>query len=214
MLTDQGIEQLFCRLPLKTGSYSLTAEMPPGGGAGASTAALVALARAAGLCSNDHEQLVQVCLTIEGASDPLALPEPDALLWASRQGEVVDHLPPPPMAEIVGGFWGDPLRTDPLDLSFADVTDLVREWRNGPDIGCAAKIASQSALRCTALRGPFDDPTADLARELGALGHVRAHTGSARGLIFRPGEALPDTEAKLQAAGFTRTLRFRTGERA
>jgi uncharacterized protein involved in propanediol utilization len=190
------------------GVFSLTGNMPAGGGAGASTAALVALAGAAGAAD---AELAAACLAAEGASDPLMLPRPDAALWAPREGRVLTPLPPLPPAEIIGGFWGAPLATAPKDLRFPDVSDLIPALQtplNLPDLAC---IATQSAHRCTAMRGPDGDPTADLARELGALGYLRAHTGSARGLIFAPGGVPASAEPALQAAGYNHVLRFQTG---
>ncbi|MBD9529375.1 propanediol utilization protein [Paracoccus sp. PAR01] len=212
IIPESHAAQVFDWLGCDEGAYRLIAGMPPGGGAGASTAALLALARiASGDAPPDPKALARMCHGIEGACDPLMLPRPDAVLWASRHGAVVEDMPPPPEAEILGGFWGAAQRTDPLDLNFPDISDLVAEWRGQPDLAQAAALASQSAMRCSALRGPEGDPTPDLAREFGALGHVRAHTGSARGLIFPPGEVPSRAAAALRAAGFQQILSFRSG---
>ncbi|WP_134680497.1 propanediol utilization protein [Paracoccus ravus] len=212
VLSSQRIDRLFDLLGLPKAEYRLEAGMPPGGGAGASTAALVALARAAG--HDDAAELADACLAVEGASDPLMLPYPDRVLWAPRQAKVIAPLPAPPQAVIIGGFWGDPQRTDPRDLAFPEVSDLVARWHAGPDLVEVARIASESARRCSRMRGPAADPTEDLAQRLGALGHVRAHTGSARGLIFAP-DAVPEGIAPaLRAAGYSRILRFDTGAAA
>ena len=116
-----------------------------------------------------------------------------------------------PRSEIVGGFWGGAVRTDPADSDFADVSDLVDRLRRPVDLPELAALATQSAQRCSALRGPKDDPTADLANALGALGYLRAHTGSARGLIFAPGTVPGDAMARLGAAGFRQPVQFLTG---
>lgn len=190
----------------------LDCDMPLGAGAGASTACLVAAARALGF-RGTPETLARACLAFEGASDPLMYDVPDSLLWASRRAEVVRTLPAPPEAEIVGGLWGAAERTDPTDATFPDIADLVDMWVQAvgcSDLAAVAGIATESARRCTALRGP-GDPMADLARELGALGVARAHTGSARALIFAPGRAPDGAEATLREAGLDRVLRFRTG---
>ena len=199
----------FGRAP--SGRYRVIADLPPGGGTGMSTAALLALAGAAG-CGHGPE-LAEACLAAEGASDPLMLPAPDAVLWAPREARVVAGLPAPREAEILGGFFGPPQRTVPADTAFPDVTDLVARWRTAPTLPGLAAIASLSAERCTALRGPTDDPVPQLARQLGALGHVRAHTGSARALIFAPGGVPDGAEAALSASGLTGIVRFRTGRR-
>lgn len=194
----------------RRGRFRLQLAMPPGGGAGASTAALMALALAAEV--RDAERMVAACLAIEGASDPLHLAAAERVLWASRLGQVITRLPALPAMEIIGGFWGGARRTDPQDHDFPDISDLVAEW----PLACAnlvrvAELASQSARRTLDLRGPPGDPTAALARRLGALGYVIAHTGSARGLIFAPGTRPEAVIAGLRQAGFLRITRFRCG---
>lgn len=192
------------------GAITIMPDLPPGGGAGMSTAGLVALARAAGAA---EQAIAPACLAVEGAVDPLMLALPDSVLWAPRAARAVMDLPRPPAAEIVGGFWGDPVVTDPADTVFPAVDDLVAEWARGPDLAAAARLASLSAARTTALRGPLGDPTPDLAARLGALGWARAHTGSARALIFAPGQAPRRAEPVLAAAGYGGVIRFATGAR-
>lgn len=197
------------------GRFSVSGPLPPGGGAGASTAGLVALARAAG-CDARPDALAQACLAAEGAVDPVMLARPGAVLWAPRRATVLRRLPVPPPFAVLGGFWGPGEATDPNDTDFPDISDLVGAWATAAgrrDRATLARLASVSAERTTALRGPKGDPTADLARSLGALGHVRAHTGSARALLFAPG-GVPDGAAEtLLAAGFRDIVRF-TGPRA
>lgn len=188
-------------------------DMPLGAGAGASTATLVTLARGAGF-RGDADTLAAACIAAEGASDPLMHANCDGLLWASRKGRVLRRLPPPPRVEIVGGFWGPPLPTRANDDRFADVSDLLDPWARAcdkADAVAAARVASESSDRCGALRGPADDPAPALARSLGAAGYLRAHTGSARGLVFAPGQAPLHAGAALAEAGLTGILRFMTG---
>lgn len=189
------------RLPLR-GCVALFPEAVPGGGAGMSTAALVALARLAGW-RGDPLRLARECVAAEGASDPLMLPE-SAVLWASREGRVVRAMAPLQPCEIVGGFVGPPRRTDPGKEDFADISDLVAGWRG--DLRVQAALVAESAARRWG-----EAPAAVLARELGALGWVAAHTGSAQGLIFAPGTVPAGAEAVLRAAGFAGVLRFRAG---
>ncbi len=196
-----------------TGQLHFAAEMPPGGGAGVSTAALVALARLAGW-QGDALALARACVAVEGASDPLMLPAPLEVLWASRRGEVLDSLPPPPAMEIIGGFYGPPRRTDPADMDFPDIADLVPLWRAAcaaGDLAGVAELASRSAQRHLSRLGTQSDPTLSLAADLGALGHVIAHTGAARGLIFAPGAAPPCARDALQAAGLRGVVQFLAG---
>lgn len=196
------------RVGAELGQFQIRTEMPPGGGAGASTAALLALAEAAGIARSG---LAAACLDIERASDPLMLQHPDRVLWASRSAEVVAEIAPLPECEIVGGFWGAPIRTDPSDLNFSDITDIVEELTGTVTLDALARISSVSANRCTDLRGPVGDPTKALATDLGASGYLRAHTGSARGLIFPPGKVPANAMHALAEAGMTQLLRFQTG---
>ncbi len=189
------------------GRFRLTPDLPPGGGAGMSTAALVAIARLAG---HEGAPVASACLAAEGASDPLMWPDPDRLLWASRTAEVIKTFDPVPACDLVGGFWGPPQRTDPADLAFPDISDLVTVWP-GADLAEKARLASLSALRCAALRGPSDDPMPALATRLGALGHARAHTGPARALIFAPGTRPAKAKDSLRAAGLTGVFCFSSG---
>lgn len=189
------------------GQFDLTPSLPPGAGTGMSTAALVALAR---LCGAEEGSIAQACLSAEGASDPLMLAQPDRVLWAPRQADVIRPLDPVPACDLIGGFWGPPERTDPNDTDFPDVSDLVADWQ-GADLATRARLASLSADRCTARRGPTGDPTPTLAQELGALGHARAHTGSARALIFAPGGVPEAADAVCTMAGLSGVFRFSTG---
>lgn len=210
VLSEARARAFLARIGAPQGVFQVQADMPPGGGAGASTAALLALAAVSG---QGGAALAGACLAVEGASDPLMLPVPDAVLWAPREARVVAAIPPLPQVEVIGGFWGPPQVTDPADLDFPDVSDLVARLEQPCDAATLAQLASESARRCTASRGPGDDPSAALAAELGALGYLRAHTGSARGLIFAPGTVPEGAEAALSAAGFSEILRFATGHR-
>ena len=189
---------------------ALDCDMLPGAGAGASTACLVASARALGHCGAPGA-LARACLAVEGARDPLAAS--DRLLWASRRAEVLRDLPAPPAAEIVGGLWGAAERTDPWDKDFPDITDLVEVWAGAAardELAAIAGIDTESARRSTAHGGPAD-PMPDLAHDLGALGYARAHTGPARALILAPDRVPDGTGTTLQGAGLRDVLRFRTG---
>jgi len=194
------------------GRVRLRVGMPPGGGAGASTACLLSVLRCISGDALPPQVEAALCLDQEGATDPLMFPEADRLLWAPRAGRVLERLPQPPAFEIVAGFAGPGRRTCPGDLRFADITDLVAEWRPGPGRDCAAALATESARRNHALRGgPDPAPVLDLGRDLGALGLVAAHTGTALGLLFAPGTVPEGAMDALRSAGLGKVLRFRTG---
>lgn len=195
------------------GPVALAATMPRGGGAGASTAALVAYARLAGSQHNPSE-LALACVAVEGASDPLMFSAPERLLWASRQAAVLEALPALPAFDVLGGFFGPNRRTDPADDDFPDIADLVTPWASAAraeDLTSLARLAATSAERSLARRGHLPDPTARLATQCGALGHVIAHTGSARGLLFGPGTIPRFAPALLAAHGFRRIVTFGAG---
>jgi uncharacterized protein involved in propanediol utilization len=195
------------------GTVNLQAEMPPGGGAGVSTAALVALAKLSGW-RGDPMTLARACIAVEGASDPLMLSNPAQVLWASRQGEIITTLPSLPEIEVIGGFYGSPCRTEPNDLDFPDIADLIPQWHEAAmsrDLPQIAALASISACRTLTHRGAQTEPVVSLAKELGALGYVIAHTGSARGLIFAPDQVPPGATAALKAAGLRSIVQFIAG---
>lgn len=194
-----------------SGRFVLRHNMVPGGGAGVSTAARVALARAAG--ATDPGRIARACLRSEGASDPLMFTRPGQILWASREGRVLASLPPLPSMEVIGGFFGPARHTDPTDMRFPDIADLVAAWQRGPhDLDHLATLAAHSARRLLALRGPGADPTPALARRFGARGWAMAHTGAARALIFPPHGSPPELGTALRRAGFYGITRFDGGD--
>ncbi len=212
LMTPERARKFLFRLEsVLSGRILLRAGMPAGGGAGASTATLVALARIAG-AKVAPAALARACVTAEGASDPLMFPNPGRILWASRRGEALADLPPLPRLDIIGGFFGPHRRTDARDMDFPDIADLVDAWRQaGGDAATCAALASESARRTLALRGPEADPTEALATELGALGFAIAHTGSARALLFRPGTRPDEARERLRRAYFREIVSFSVG---
>ncbi|PYG31818.1 propanediol utilization protein [Pelagimonas varians] len=191
----------------------LRSAMPPGGGAGASTAALVALARISGT-QCDPQDLAEACLDIEGATDPLMFAQPERLLWASRQARILGNMPALPKFEVLGGFWGPMTRTAPQDRNFSDISDLIPQWRSAAlaqDLASLSALCSQSANRNLSLRGLAQDPTPRLSSTLNALGYVVAHTGAARGFIFARGTCPKDAARLLRKTGYERIVHFNAG---
>lgn len=214
-LSLEQAKRMLMELDLGSGAATFNTNMISARGTGASTAALVALAQAAGVW--DPLRIAQACVAVEGASDPLMLAHPDEVLWAPRRADSLRELPKPPEFEMVGGFFGADQMTDPADTDFPDVGDLVDPWTTAASGGnrhALAECATASAQRTTALRGPVDDPTADLSRALGALGWVRAHTGSARALVFAPGSVPRRAKDCLAEAGLRDLVQFETRSHA
>lgn len=195
------------------GTFSVSARFNAGAGTGVSTAGLVALARAAVTEPISETALARACLRCEGASDPLMLRHPDRVLWASRRAEIIRPLPAPPRVDVLGAFWGPAERTDPDDQDFPDISDVVSDWAQGPTRETACALATVSAERCRKRRGPLDDPSAQIAECLGALGYARAHTGSARAFLFAPGTRPIDGAERLRVAGYASPVLFSTGAR-
>lgn len=216
-VTSDQVRALLRALDLPPlGRFALTAGMAPGIGAGASTAALLAVARAAGMAAGRQatpEALAAACLAAEGATDPLMCDAAATCLWAPREARRLEPLTAPAAFEVIGGTFGAPQRTDPEDEDFADISDLLPHWRRavaGADRAAVAGIATEAARRTTARRGPAGDPTEALGRQLGALGIARAHTGSARALLFAPGGLPAGAAAALAEAGLQGVFGFRT----
>lgn len=194
------------------GSWTLRSEMPIRAGAGASTAAILAVARilAPGL---DMLQMERLCHEIEGASDPLLRPDAERLLWASREGRVISVLPPLPPMQVVGGFQGAGVRTEPEDRNFPDVTDILHAW---PDAcrspAAVGALVTESSRRSIALRGGADyRQLENLAASFGAHGFSIAHTGTARAFLLprraEPGPLL----SRLEGMGWSHLQSFRIG---
>jgi len=196
------------------GSYSATTNIEAGAGLGASTASLLAFAKASGATDLSIDQISKALVAVEGASDPLMYPDFDRLLWASREARILERLAPPPKFEILGGCWGNPSKTDPKDQNFPDVSDLVDAWKTATlsgEVKRVAEISTESHHRTTALRNRAAEPTDAILNDLGALGVLRAHTGSARGFLFKPGTAPSSGLHQLQEAGYSNPVQFLTG---
>ncbi len=185
-----------------------------GAGLGASTASLLALAKATSQTDLNTEELANALVSVEGASDPLMFPDFDRLLWASREARIVSHFPAPPQFEVLGGCWGTPALTDPADRVFPEIGDLIENWKRAvtrSDHNLVASLATESFRRTTSMRNTISEPTEDLARDMGALGILRAHTGSARGFLFKPNSTPSSGLHQLHEAGYSNPIKFLTG---
>ena len=188
--------------------------MPAGGGAGASTATILALINVLAGKELTPDEVAQVCVAIEGACDPLMHETPDQYLWASRHGVRLGELPPVPSFDFIGGFDGDGIRTDAMDTNFADIADLIPKWIaacGANDLRAAGDVAQASADRNAALRGgPSIGALKHLAQQMHAVAVVVAHTGSARGLMFPPGAIPRSAPAALRSIGLRQICQFRS----
>lgn len=187
------------------GQVRLRINVPLGAGSGASTAALLALARVLGV---PRWAETETCLALEGASDPLMLDRPGTLLWASRRGRVLKMLPPLPAMHIAGGLFGRFERTDPDDTDFSDIDDLIALWSGSEgDLATLGQVAAVSADRNAERRGADLSALREAALRYGARGYCIAHTGAAQALIFAPGRA-PE---RVEIGGHTARIRYTVG---
>ncbi len=201
------------------GLMTIEGTAPPGAGCGASTLAALSAVRAVAAATGARftpEEEAALCLAVEGATDPLMFSEPGALLWASREGRILERLPAPPALAALGVFDGPGRRTDPAVADFADIADLAAALRAAfaaGDLAAIGGIATESARRNGLDRiSPRFEAVAALGAETGALGLAAAHTGSALALLFAPdAPGRMRAEDGLAALGFAPILRFATG---
>ena len=193
------------------GRFKVSLDMLEGCGLGSSTATIVAFL----LSINPNlspEFLAQTCIAHEGASDPLMFSEPEKLLWAPREGKIISILPKLPKITCIGGLYGAPQRTDPTDVNFPIITDLITKWKfPGKTAADLGEICSESSARTLKLKGHTNDPTRAVSKDLGALGFSIAHTGNVRNLIF-PYNSVPErVKEYLEKVGFTHVQEFSLG---
>ncbi len=194
------------------GRLSIARPAVPGLGLGSSTAetlgAVRAVARAFGLRLSPEREAA-LCLAAEGAVDPLMWQAP--VVFASREGRVIERLPPLPPMRVVGGAAGPPSPTDPADSRFPDLPDvfaeLVAAMRDG-DADRVARAASRSAEANQARNpNPLWGPIRALARRHGALGIAVSHTGPAIALLLSP-DSLANPGPELAALGIDPVLDY------
>ncbi|HUF86156.1 MAG TPA: propanediol utilization protein, partial [Thermohalobaculum sp.] len=197
------------------GTLSIARPAAPGLGLGSSTAetlgAVRAVARAFGV-RLAPEREAALCLAAEGAVDPLMWPDP--VLFASRQGRVIERLPALPPMRVVGGAAGPPCPTDPADDDFPDLSEVFAQiaaaLRAG-DLAGLGRAATRSAEASQARRpNPAWAAVSALARRHGALGVAVSHSGPAIALILAPGSPA-DPAPELAALGLRPILDYRLG---
>lgn len=195
------------------GRLSIARPAAPGLGLGSSTAeslgAIRAVARAFSVRLGPEREAA-LCLAAEGAVDPLMWQAP--VLFASREGRIIETLPPLPPMRVVGGVAGPPAATDPADAAFPDVAALFADAAAALEAGdpaALARVAERSATAGQARNpSPVWEPLGALARRHGALGVVASHTGPAVGMILAPASTA-DPRADLAALGLRDIVDFR-----
>lgn len=198
------------------GQWVVQSLIPPGSGSGTSTATLLGVSEILGAATRNPAKLAEMLVAIEGASDPLMFPAPERILWASRLGKSLAILPILPRTHVVAGLAGTGTRTDPKDEKFADISDLIAPWasaceaKNRAEIG---RLTTISAERNITLRGGASlEPLLKIAQRHGAIGVSAAHTGSARAILFSPGNGNPEAAARdMILANMRKIVQFSAG---
>lgn len=199
------------------GRIAVATNAPPGGGAGWSTATILAVIRAvADACDAtlSPETESRIAFGVERAVDPLAFPPDPPRLWAPREARTLAILPAAPPIRVVGAFDGAGVSTDPADLDFPDMADAFARLQDAfaaRDAAAVAALATRSA-EANQRRNPKPRWRAvkAIAAETGALGVAVAHTGSAIALLFHPAAASQAAAAcdALSAAGLSQPVAF------
>lgn len=188
------------------GHIQITTTTPSGFGYGRSTMDVLASVRALNIYANNtmisaHE--ASLVLKAEGASDPLMYPLKRLPVFAPRTGKHYGYIGAMPACTLIGGHVPD-LQVNTLaytDNDWPDVGDLYARLLGAspePDLVTVADVATCSAQRGQAVvYNPCLDDMIRYVRPLGALGVVRAHTGSAIGWIFPPAAVLSSRQTAI-----------------
>ncbi len=189
------------------GVLKLERTADPGNGVGSSTADLLGTLRVIGSAIGRKlppEEEAALCLEVEGAVDPLMFETP--VVFASREGRVIDRLGPMPDMRVVGIFAGPPQRTDPDDCDFPDVSSLITELSDAvaaDDLDRLGEIATRSAeLNQVRNPNPAWLEMRSIAQSTGAAGVVVAHTGPAIGVLISQSCQVETIVEEVSSLGF------------
>lgn len=214
------------------GHLSLNSNVPLGLGLGSSTSdvvsAILAVDRVMGKGLTPYE-VGALAVESETASDAIMFGD-RAILFARRDGRVIEDFGGPLPGLEVLGFVADPLRgsIDTVTLSpvryteqekeaFRWLVELMREAIVSGDPALVGRVASTSArINQRYLPKPHFDRLEQLVEDAGALGLQVAHSGTVAGLLFDPADtATPEkidyARKRLAELGFSSTWRFATG---
>lgn len=197
------------------GTLAIDRPAAPGLGLGSSTAetlgAVRAVARAFGVRLASGREAA-LCLAAEAAVDPLMWDAP--VLFASRQGRVLEDLPPLPPMRVVGGAAGPPSPTDPADEGFPDLAPVFAGLARALAAGDLAGLAAAATRSAEANQARNPNPAWAAVRAIGArhgaLGLAVSHTGPAIALILPPASPA-DPAPELAALGLAPLMDYRLG---
>ena len=212
------------------GVLQVHSDIPPGWGLGSSTSDVIATIRAVlSVLQLDMRAQAIAALAVEAERACDSTIFNAAVLFAHREGEVVEFLGGQLPELVVLGFNTDPdhAGVDTLDFPparygpdeiarFAELLDLLRRSIREEDIHALGQVATGCArINQAHLPKPRFDQIEEVARRVGALGVQVAHSGTVVGLLFDPHDAQTGRRAEqarveIVALGFARTWQFST----
>lgn len=181
------------------GRVHLRSDLPRGRGYGSSTADIGAVLSALGLAAGqplDPVAIARLALRVEPTDSSIF---PDLALWDHRHGQRFETLGPAPDLTVVvldPGGEVDTIAYNQLDHRSRLTTlapihreafQLLRDGlqqQNPESIGMAATLSAKAHQ--VILANPLLESALKLAREVGALGVCRAHSGTIIGLLLDP----------------------------
>ncbi|MEU3747202.1 MULTISPECIES: GHMP kinase [Streptomyces] len=213
------------------GELRLTGEIPVGLGMGSSTSDVIAAIRAVADSYGTRltpGAVARLAVRAETACDPLMLDGGGPVLFAQREGRILEVLGPalPPLVVVgcvLGG--GAPVDTLALPAYEPDAGDvrtcerLRARLRLAVATGDAAllgEVATASARRGQQVLGhPEFEALTGIARRVGAVGVQIAHSGAVAGVLFDPASpgvrhGVRDCLRALEAHGIPATWTFTT----
>ncbi len=215
------------------GRLYLVSQVPLSRGFGSSTSDVIASILAVhDACGQrlDSGRTARIAVRAEQASDSLMY-DGDAVLFAQREGQVIETLPGslPPLRVLGFGTSRDGAGVETLAMGaavygpgevaeFAELRLMLREGVAAADPGLVGRVASASArINQRHLPVPGFDALDALVPRCGAAGLQVAHSGDIAGLVFDGRD--PETERRLDLAqralsdlGITDFWRFSAGE--
>jgi uncharacterized protein involved in propanediol utilization len=200
--------------PLTGGTLGLTSNIPPSRGFGSSTADVVAAIGAVYDAAGHRPspaQYAALAVAAETASDALMYAH-RAVLFAHREGEVIEELGGPlmPLAVVGFGTSEDSTGTDTLALpparysvweieAFRPLLGAARRAVRTGDVALLGMVATASArLNQRHLPVPGLTELLRVTEAVGAAGLQVAHSGDVAGLLFDPD--LPDLATRTDHA--------------
>lgn len=194
----------FLEQTTSSGSVSVCSPLPQGRGYGSSTADIGAILYALGYAFGQPLTPLEIsalALQVEPTDSSVF---PDLALWDHRHGQLYETLGQPPVLTVVVLDPGGEVNTvafNQLDHRTAlrklaplhrDAFQLLQDGLRQGDVTAIGTAATMSAEAHQAiLPNTLLEPAIHLAREVGALGVCRAHSGTVVGLLLDPNRIEP-----------------------